>query len=103
MGKRGKKLYIPIKVSLKSASFNSASQRGFVLLPGSQEIEKRRVLLLYVSWFREVGNESYHHAYINTGAYSDGEGSKEQSPPGGDVGQREISFVHRLGGLEKRH
>lgn len=54
-----------------------------------------------MSWFRKVGNESNHHTYIHTGAYSDAEGSKEQSPSGGNVGQWEVTFVHRLGGLEK--
>lgn len=53
-----------------------------------------------MSRFREVGNESNHHAYIHAGAYSDAEGSQEQSPPGGDVGQWEVTFVHCLGGLE---
>lgn len=67
-----KKLYIHIKVSSKSAGAILSPQRGFVLFPGSQEVMENRVLLLYVSWFREVGNESYHHSYINTGAYSDG-------------------------------
>lgn len=60
------------------------------------------VWLLNVSWFREVGNESHHHSDVHPGAYSDGEGGEEQRPPGGDVGQREVSFVHRLGGLEKK-
>lgn len=58
--------------------------------------------LLYVSWFRKVGDESYHHPHVHTGAYSDGEGSQEQSPSGGDVGQREVTFVHCLGGLKRR-
>lgn len=58
--------------------------------------------LLYVSWFRKVGNESYHYPHINTRAYSDGEGGEEQSTSGGDVGQREVTFVHGLGGLERR-
>jgi len=60
-----------------------------------------RVPLLYVSWFRKVGNESNHHPHIHTGAYSDGEGSEEQSASGGDVGHWEVTFVHCLGGLEK--
>lgn len=58
--------------------------------------------LLYVSWFRKVGNESYHHPHIHTGAYSDGEGSEEQSPSRGDVGQWEVTFVDGLGGLKRR-
>lgn len=58
--------------------------------------------LLYVSWFRKVGNESYHYSNIHTSAYSDGEGSKEQSPSGGNVGQWEVTFVHCLGGLQKK-
>ena len=57
---------------------------------------------LYVSWFRKVCNESYHYPHVHTGAYSDGEGGEEQSPTGGDVGQWEVTFVHRLGGLERR-
>lgn len=58
--------------------------------------------LLYVSWFRKVGDESYHHPHVHTGAYSDGEGGEEQSPSGSDVGQREVTFVHCLGGLKRR-
>ncbi len=57
---------------------------------------------LYVSWFGKVGNESYHHPHVHTGAYSDGEGCEEQSPSGGDVGQREVTLVYCLGGLEGR-
>lgn len=57
--------------------------------------------LLYVSWFRKVGNESYHHPHVHAGAYSDGEGGEEQSTSGGNVGQWEVTFVHRLGGLGK--
>lgn len=58
--------------------------------------------LLYVSWFREIGNESYHHPNIHTSAYSDGEGGEEQSPSGCDVSQWEVTFIHCLGGLEKK-
>lgn len=78
------------------------SQEGLVLLLGSPEACAGKVRLLYVSWFRKVGNESYHYPHIHTGAYSDGESSEEQSPSGGDVGQREVTFVHCLGGLQRR-
>ena len=61
-----------------------------------------RVRPLYVSWFRKVGDESYHYPDVHAGAYSDGEGGEEQSPSGRDVGQREVTFVHRLGGLEEK-
>lgn len=58
--------------------------------------------MLYVSRFRKVGDESYHHPHVHAGAYSDGEGGEEQGPPGGDVGQWEVTFVDCLGGLERR-
>ena len=53
-------------------------------------------------WFGEVGDERDHHPHVHAGAYGDGERSQEQSPSGGDVGQREVTFVHRLGGLKWR-
>lgn len=46
-----------------------------VLFLGSLEVFGKKVWLLYVPWFRKVGNERYHYPYIHTGAYSDGEGS----------------------------
>lgn len=57
---------------------------------------------LYVSRFRKVGDEGYHYSDVDAGAYGDGEGGEEESASGGDVGQREVTFVHRLGGLERR-
>lgn len=57
---------------------------------------------LYVSRFRKVGDEGYHYSDVDAGAYGDGEGGEEESASGGDVGQRKVTFVHRLGGLERR-
>lgn len=75
---------------------------GVILHLGSPGVCGARVQPLYVSWFRKVGDESYHYPDIHAGAYSDGEGGEEQSPSGRDVGQREVTFVHRLGGLEEK-
>lgn len=61
-----------------------------------------KVQLLYVSRFGEVGDEGHHHADVDAGADGDGEGGQEEGASGGDVGQREVTFVHRLGGLERR-
>lgn len=96
----GKKLYTPGKnFFFEVCRSSDVPQTGLFLFLGSREaFGKEKVRPLYVSWFREVGDESYHHPYIDAGAYSDGEGGEEQSPPGGDVGQREVTFVHRLGG-----
>lgn len=69
---------------------------------GSLEVCGETARLLYVSWFGKVGDESYHHPHVHAGAYSDGEGCEEQSPSGCDVGQWEVTFVHRLGGLGRR-
>lgn len=55
---------------------------------------------LHAPRFGEVGDERDHHPNVHAGADGDGESGKEQGPPGGDVGQREVPFVHRLGGLE---
>lgn len=57
---------------------------------------------LYVPRFGEVGDERDHYPHVHAGAYGDGERSQEQSPSGGNVGQREVTFVHRLGGLKWR-
>lgn len=75
---------------------------GVILHLGSPGVCGARVQPLYVSWFRKVGDESYHYPDIHASAYSDGEGGEEQSPSGRDVGQREVTFVHRLGGLEEK-
>ena len=72
-----KKLYIPKKTLLKVCRSSAVSQRRVVLFLGSPEVCEGKVRLLYVSWFRKVGNESYHHPDIHTSAYSDGEGCKE--------------------------
>lgn len=56
--------------------------------------------LLYVSRFGEVGDEGHHHPHVDAGADGDGEGGEEEGASGGDVGQREVTFVHRLGGLQ---
>ena len=55
-----------------------------------------------MSWFRKVGDQSYHYPDIHACAYSDGESGEEQSPSGRDVGQREVTFVHCLGGLQEK-
>lgn len=60
----------------------------------------RKVQLLYVSWFGEVGYERHHHSHVDACANGDGEGGEEEGASGGDVGQREVTFVHRLGGLQ---
>lgn len=60
------------------------------------------VKVLYVSWFRKVGDESYHHPHVHACAYGDGESGEEQGSSRGDVGQWEVTFVHRLGGLRRR-
>lgn len=57
--------------------------------------------LLYVSWFRKVGDERYHHPHVHPSADGDGEGGEKQGASGGDVGQWEITFVHRLGCLKE--
>lgn len=95
VGGKGKKLYIQNFPQSLQEPF--CSPEGLVLFP-----QGGRVWPLYVSWFRKVGDESYHHPDIHTGAYSDGEGSQEQGPSWGDVSQREVTFIHRLGGLEKK-
>lgn len=102
MGKKEKAVH-PHQVFFKVCRCNGVPlTKGVVLLSGCLEWCERRELLLYVSWFREVGNESNHHTYIHTSAYSDGESSKEQSPPGGDAGQWEVTFIHCLGSLQKK-
>lgn len=99
----GKTVHPRKKLSSKSARAMPFSQEEDVLLLlGSREVCGGKVRLLYVSWFRQVGDESYHHPHIHAGAYSDREGSEEQSPSGGNVGQWEVTFVHCLGGLERR-
>lgn len=55
-----------------------------------------------MSRFGEVGDEGHHHSHVDAGADGDGEGGEEEGASGGDVGQREVTFVHRLGGLERR-
>lgn len=55
--------------------------------------------LLYVSWFGEVGDERHHHSHVDACADGDGEGGEEEGASGGDVGQWEVTFVHRLGRL----
>lgn len=80
----------------------AAPKRAPVLLPGSPEVRGGKVQPLYVSRFRKVGDEGYHYSDVDAGAYGDGEGGEEESASGGDVGQREVTFVHRLGGLERR-
>lgn len=53
-----------------------------------------------MSRFGEVGDEGHHHSHVDAGADGDGEGGEEEGTSGGDVGQREVTFVHRLGGLQ---
>lgn len=55
-----------------------------------------------MSRFGEVGDEGHHHSHVDAGADGDREGGEEEGASGGDVGQREVTFVHRLGGLEGR-
>lgn len=104
IGEEGKKK-VPVhpqnKLSSASASV-AAPRRVPVLLPGSPEVRGGKVQPLYVSRFRKVGDEGYHYADVDAGAYGDGEGGEEESASGGDVGQREVTFVYRLGGLERR-
>ncbi|KAG7240297.1 hypothetical protein INR49_027108 [Caranx melampygus] len=84
----GKKLYIP-KNFPQSVQEQRHSLEGVVLFLDSPELRGVKVWLLHASWLRKVGNESYHHPYIHTSAYSDGEGSKEQSPSGCDGREKE--------------
>lgn len=105
IGEEEKKKKVPVhpqnKLSSASASV-AAPKRAPVLLPGSPEVRGGKVQPLYVSRFRKVGDEGYHYSDVDAGAYGDGEGGEEESASGGDVGQREVTFVHRLGGLERR-
>lgn len=57
--------------------------------------------VLYVSWLGQVSDEGHHHADIHTCADGNGESSQEQSPPGGDTGQREVSLGDSFAGLDK--
>lgn len=72
-----------------------------MVLP-APSLRGREAWPLYVARFGEVGDERDHHPHVHARAYGDGERSQEQSPSGGDVGQREVAFVHRLGGLKRR-
>lgn len=92
----------PKKLPLKSAGVMLFPRGGCCLpgLPGG--VCEGQLWLLYVSWFRKVGDESYHHTHVHASAYSDGESCEEQSSSGGDVRQGEVSFVHRLSGLQER-
>ena len=55
-----------------------------------------------MSRLRQVGDEGHHHANIHTCADGDGESSQEQSPSGGDAGQREVSLGDSFAGLDRQ-
>lgn len=68
------KLYIPKNFHQKSTGA-MLSPEGLYSPWAPWRCGGGKVLLLYVSWFRKVGDERNHHPHIYAGTYSDGEGS----------------------------